>query len=155
MTDTLILREFYSSPFTGKRAALAGSFGKLILPDGSSFFTCERSWADNKTSVSCIPPGVYELRKRRSGVVERTTDGQYTEGWEVTNVPGRTYIMLHPANWPSELEGCIAPGQGFGMLDGRLAVTHSRKAFDQLMQFLKSRETWYLDIRRNPVVEYP
>jgi len=156
MTDTLILEEFMSSPYKAERAALTGSFGKLYLPDGSFVFTCERAWVGNKPFESCIPPGVYTLRKRRSQVVEDSTDGEYLEGWEVTDVPGgRTYIMLHPANWPHQLAGCIAPGMGFGMLRDSLAVFSSREAFRKVMAQLEARDEWYLDIRRNPSVEYP
>ncbi|WP_288365619.1 DUF5675 family protein [uncultured Marinobacter sp.] len=156
MTDTLILLEFYSSPFKTERGPLTGSFGQLFFPDGSFVYTCERSWVNNEPFKSCIPPGVYTLRKRRSGVVERTSGGTYLEGWEVTDVPGgRTFIMLHPANWPHQLAGCIAPGMGFGMLRDALAVFDSGAAFDVLMKQLEARDEWYLDIRRNPNVEYP
>lgn len=150
----LLLKRFYYSPFTIERGPLTGTFGKLHLPDGSFVYTCERPWVGNKPFKSCIPPGVYTLRKRRSGVVEDTTDGEYLEGWEVTDVHGRTYIMIHPANWPYQLAGCIAPGLGFGMLRDALAVTSSRDAFDKVMAQLEGRDEWTLEIQ-DPFVEYP
>jgi len=125
---------------------VAGMFGTLTLPSGRNLYTCERPWVGNKTSVSCIPDGVYKLKKRKSNVVSRTTGGDYTEGWEVTAVPGRTFIMLHPGNWPDDLEGCIAPGLSYGLLrhrthgDLRLAVGSSRDAFDILMGELDNGE---------------
>lgn len=155
MPRTLMLERFYYSPFQAERAALTGTFGKLLLPDGSFVYTCERPWVGNERFKSCIPPGVYSLRKRRSGVVERTTGGKYLQGWEVTNVSGgRTYIMIHPANWPHELAGCIAPGLGFGLLDDALAVYSSGPAFDKVMEALDERTEWTLDIRSFSV-EYP
>lgn len=62
----------------------------------------ELPWLENKRSVSCIPEGRYELRKR------------YTERRQhhlmVANVPGRSGILIHPANnAQKELLGCIAP----------------------------------------------
>lgn len=48
------------------------------------------------------------------------------------DVPGRTYIELHPANYPSQLEGCIALGS---TIDGD-ALDNSRAAFDRLMSYL-------------------
>lgn len=154
MKPALILERFYYSPFQAARAALSGTFGKLTLPDGSFVYTCERPWVGNKTGESCIPTGIYTLRKRRSGVVERTTGGEHLEGWEVTGVPGRTYIMVHPANWPHQLEGCIAPGLGFGLLRDSLAVHSSRDAFEKVMAALEGQADWTLDIR-SFLPEYP
>ncbi len=58
------------------------------------------------------------------------------QGWEVMDVPKRTYIMLHPANIADELGGCIAPGLGLGTLHGRWAVTGSLAAFERVMGYL-------------------
>ncbi|MFL1404204.1 DUF5675 family protein [Marinobacter sp. M1N3S26] len=131
-----------------------GTFGRLELPDGTELFTCERPWEGNKRRESCIPDGVYTLRMRRSGVVERSTGGKYLEGWEVVNVPGRSYIMLHPANWPDQLEGCIAPGLGFGIISEKQAVTSSQDAFDKLMSALAGQDEWEIDIRPF-IMEHP
>ena len=131
-----------------------GTFGRIHLPGSQVLFTCERPWRNNQNDVSCIPDGVYTLKKRRSGVVERSSVGDYVEGWEVTNVPGRTFIMLHPANWPHELEGCIAPGKNYRILEGRNGVTDSRAAFAVLMGALDGQDSWDLDIRPFRM-EYP
>lgn len=131
-----------------------GTFGRLILPTGKSFFTVERPWLGNRAGESCIPDGIYELRKRRSPVVERTSGGDYLEGWEVTHVPGRTFIMIHPGNWPSNFKGCIGVGTQYQMLEGRNGVTQSRLAFAQVMAALDGRETWRLEIRPF-LMEYP
>lgn len=136
-----------------------GTFGRLKLPNGRLFFTCERPWLSNKPFESCIPDGIYTLEKRRSPVVERTSGGDYLEGWEVTHVPGRTYIMIHPGNWPRNVEGCIAVGLAYRVLqdqDGehKNAVTQSKSAFAQLMGALDGRESWRLEIRPF-LMEYP
>ncbi len=128
-----------------------GAFGLLCTPV-RSYKTLERPWQANQTSVSCIPEGVYTLKKRRSGVVERSTGGKYLEGWEVTGVPGRTYIMIHPANTIDQLEGCIATGLSTGVLpdkDGnpQWAVLNSFAAFEMLMEDLEERDEWTLDVR--------
>jgi hypothetical protein len=47
-------------------------------------------------------------------------------------VPGRTYIEIHPANWPSQLEGCIA----VGVTEDGDALDTSKDAFDALMLIL-------------------
>lgn len=112
-----------------------GVLGRLFYKNFECW-TVERPWLDNEPFVSCIPEGRYELGLRRSGVVERSTRGQYLEGWEVCGVPGRTFIMLHPANRPGELEGCIAPGLKASWPRGGMgepAVFDSQMAFRRLM----------------------
>jgi len=138
---------------------VAGVFGELVFPDGWSCKTVEREWLDNQTKVSCIPDGVYTLGLRYSPVVQRITRGRYKEGWEVEDVVGRSYIMIHPANWPTDLQGCIGVGSKIAMLqakDGKLhkGVTNSQATFDKVMDRLNERSEWVLDIYTT-VVEYP
>lgn len=136
-----------------------GVFGKLIFPDGWWCYTVERPWLDNKPNVSCIPDGVYYLGLRYSPTVQRITRGRYSEGWEVQDVPDRTFIMVHPANWPTDLNGCIGVGKSYTSLqgrDGRLhkAVTASQATFDEVMRRMDDRSSWELDIYTS-VIEYP
>lgn len=123
-----------------------GTFGRLALPGGGEMFTVERPWAGNMVRQSCIPEGCYALRMRESGVVSRSTAGEFTQGWEVCKVPGRTFIMLHPANTMDDLQGCIGPGRALGYVGGRWAVTDSRGAFRQLMAELAPLDEWTLQI---------
>ena len=137
---TILLQRFAYSPM--------GTFGRLILPkDGYSCFTVERPWMGNRQNVSCIPEGRYVMRKRYSPVVERTSGGDYTEGWQVTEVPERTFIMLHPGNHMENVEGCIAVGKGLGFINGKWAVTSSRDAFREVMEALTGTE-YDIDIRQ-------
>lgn len=123
-----------------------GAFGRLALPSGLELFTVERPWLNNRVQESCIPEGDYTLRMRQSGVVQRSTGGEFTHGWEVTGVPGRTFIMLHPANTMDDLQGCIGPGRGLGYVGGKWAVTSSRDAFRDLMGELAPMDEWSLRI---------
>lgn len=125
-----------------------GTFGHMHLPDGTVICTVEQPWNDNKVGHSCIPAGTYTLRKRTSGVVERTTHGEFKEGWEVTDVPGRTYIMIHVANWPTDVEGCIGVGRQIIQLEGREAVSNSLNTFRKLMEKLSAKDEWTLVIER-------
>lgn len=131
-----------------------GTFGRLFLPNGQKFYTVELPWKGNKQRESCIPDGIYTLEKRVSPVVQRTSGGDYERGWEVTHVPGRTYIMIHPGNWPENFAGCIGVGLDYRILDGRNGVTQSRAAFSQVMAALDGPETWRLEIRPF-FMEYP
>lgn len=131
-----------------------GTFGQLWMPGGDSLYTVERSWSGNAVGRSCIPEGRYPLRLRPSGVVERTSHGAYAEGWEVAEVPGRSLIMLHIANTPSELQGCIGVGLGLSAFGRRWAVRGSREAFHRLMRALAAQEDWELVITPRRV-EFP
>lgn len=142
----VILERFAYSP--------DGTFGRLTLPNGQRFFTVERPWLSNKPFESCIPDGIYTLEKRPSPVVQRTSGGHYVEGWEVTHVPGRTFIMLHPGNWPTDFEGCIGVGTEYKIIDGQNGVSQSRLAFAQMMGALDGRASWRLEIRPF-LMEYP
>jgi len=129
-----------------------GTFGSLTFPDGTVFYTCENPWKDNKPFVSCIPTGVYYLEQRYSPVVQRTSGGEFAEGWEVTDVLDREYIMLHPGNWPDDVEGCIAIGKALTITQNKrgqwsLSVSDSREAFRELMEKMDEFNTWTLDVR--------
>lgn len=76
-----------------------------------------------RTAV-CIPVGVFE------GHLE--TSPHFGFATPHIAVPNRTYIEIHPVNYPSQLEGCIAVGS---TIDGD-ALDNSRSAFDTLMGLL-------------------
>lgn len=127
------------------------TLGWLTLENGTELCTIELPWIQNMQRVSCIPEGVYGLKLRESPVIHRTSRGAFQKGWEVTNVPGRTYIMMHIANFPRDVLGCIGIGMKHGQLPGRdgieAAVLQSRIAFEYLMKVLAEREEWYLEIK--------
>lgn len=132
----LILERFAYHPIWPND--LACTLGNILLPSGRVLATIERPWLKNEISVSCIPEGVYTLSKRYSPVVRRTTRTRYDVGWEVRAVPNRTYIMIHPGNWSTDVEGCIAVGMQHRILTGRLAVGDSMAAFQVFMSELEA-----------------
>jgi Family of unknown function (DUF5675) len=103
-----------------------GTNGELTINGKRVCSTIELPWKQNRSRISCIPEGRYELRKR------------YTTrfGWHllVVNVPGRDWILIHAANDAlKEIKGCIAPvsqltGSGKGIL--------SRIALQKLMSIV-------------------
>jgi hypothetical protein len=106
-----------------------GTFGRLLIPgDHPDLFTCERPWLNNAPNVSCIPEGYYPLADRRF----------FRKGYDaiaVQRVPGRDHILIHKANWPHELEGCIAVGVSWGCVGERIGVASSGAAFAELMEW--------------------
>lgn len=124
-----------------------GTFGTLRLADGSAFPTVEPRWEYNAAGKSCIPAGVYIMRQRASPIVYRTSGQGFHIGWEVTGVPGRSLIMLHPGNWASDSNGCILPGRAHAVLNGKPGVSASRAAFKDLMHRLSKNAEWTLSVR--------
>lgn len=128
-----------------------GTFGRLVLPKGPTLYTVERPWANNEVRISCIPEGIYNLKLRESPMVERSSGGAHKKGWEVADVPNRTFIMLHPANWAEQLMGCIAVGTRFKVMKNpsgtnEHGVIQSRAAFNVLMDAMDPDDEWRLNI---------
>lgn len=98
-----------------------------------SCFTIERPWKDNIPRESCIPAGMYIMKR---GWYNR---GNY-EVFEIVNVIGRSLIKLHKANVMTELLGCIAPGTRLSALGSQWAVLGSKHAFDQIMECLEGHD---------------
>lgn len=122
-----------------------GTFGELSGGDFSCK-TVELPWRDNEVSKSCIPEGTYIMRKRVSGVVQRTSGGRFTEGWEITHVPDRTYIMVHVGNTTADLNGCIAVGKAWGYIERHWGVAASRDTFRAFMQALADEDEHRIEI---------
>ena len=91
----------------------------------------ELPWRDNIQMKSCIPTGVYKVKKTYSPRFRRNM-------WEVLNVPDRAGIRIHPANTVQELAGCLAPGLKRYDInkDGIIDVTDSRKAMSIMLEEL-------------------
>jgi hypothetical protein len=90
--------------------------------DGAQYFTLEQPWRDNLEGHSCVPAGIYQLipyisvRHGSTFCLHNPALNIYGPP-EVTGVPipvgGRSYCELHSANWPEQLEGCIAFGLNY------------------------------------------
>lgn len=113
----LVLTRYYTPSAT---------FGQFSTPDGITLYTVERPWLNNAPGISCIPERIYVCEPRRF------FRGGY-DAIEVTNVPGRTYILFHIANLPRDVLGCIGVGSRLGALGQDWAVLDSRNAFALFM----------------------
>jgi len=80
----------------------AGTNGEIRCEGQRVCSSIELPWRANARNTSCIPEGRYELRRRFTA--------RRQHHLEVYNVPGRSAILIHPANdAQQELQGCIAP----------------------------------------------
>lgn len=97
-----------------------GVFGRLFIGDELFCATAEQPWRDNAKGRSCIPAGDYELRPWNSpkyGPVVLFANPALMIWPTEADVPsehrgrGRALILIHNANWPRQLEGCVAVGK--------------------------------------------
>jgi len=114
------------------------TIGKLYF-DGEFYgHTLELPWKDNEKRVSCIPKGVYEVKKRH------TEESKYKyEHLHILDVENRELILMHVGNYPKNSKGCILLGNTRALN----FVGESRKAFYKLMYDLGSFEKIELIIK--------
>ena len=116
---------------TGTLYAL-GDDGAALL----AWQTVEKPWAGNRFRESCIPPGRYRVVHRRSR--------KFGRHLHVTDVEGRSFILIHVGNDHGDIVGCIAPGTrfGHGTGDGRLDVLSSGTAMGQIRARVPADGIW-------------
>lgn len=120
------------------------TLGTLVAVNGKNVFACktlELPWLNNRPMVSCIPPGIYTvkkvfwLRKLKSF-------------YQVQNVPGRSGIFMHEGNYYFNYEGCIGLGKTIADLnkDGEKDITDTLATVKQFESFMEGKE-FTLEIR--------
>lgn len=108
-----------------------GTRGKLY--HGQDFI-CETIERPKTGDHPCIEEGWYVAKRYNSPANKCIV-------WQLEDVPGKTHIQLHIANWPSELKGCIAPGKEIGSsATGEPGVIKSRQAFEEFMDLTADEE---------------
>ena len=117
--------------------------------------TIERPWIEGLTPggkpfESCVPDGVYQLRLHTRPDPDPTDDkppqevvalinetlGVYYLEEDLPPEGGRFLILIHIANWSSNVVGCIGPGLGKAdSADGPM-VTSSKAAMKKVMDYI-------------------
>lgn len=126
------------------------TLGVLVIGD-HEFQTIERPWVPHAAApcgtkgVSCIPPGKYQLFRHDTEAHPHTFALVNPSLWVYhfeDDVPpeqkgyARTTVLIHAANFASELRGCIAPGMARGRDGARRMVTQSRKAMAEIQSLV-------------------
>ncbi|MGN6165772.1 MAG: DUF5675 family protein [Flavisolibacter sp.] len=132
--ELLLIRSYYAD----------GTNGKLYGDEKLLCYTIELPWKDNHPCISCIPEGRY--------AVERRWSPKFGYHLWIRGVPGRSLILMHPANDAlQELEGCIAP---VSLLQGEGRGGCSKVALSKVMAVLhtafEKKETPFLNIQSTP-----
>lgn len=142
------LLRFADSPF--------GAFGWLDLFNDAGervarFCAAEDDWLNNAPGKSCIPAGSYTCRRGRFPRMGET--------FEITNVPGRSAILIHSGNTEEDVQGCVLVGEAFGALDvkdeddpshtiaHKWAVVRSKVALQRFLGLVAGLQTFPLEIR--------
>jgi len=131
----IILKRKYTKEQTLGEASIAID-GKVVI----SFKTLELPWLNNKSQVSCIPEGKYDVKVR--------TSEKYKRHLHIQNVKDRSYILIHSGNFAgsknpktgkSDILGCILVGKTHNDLDndGILDITHSISTMKNIMSLIK------------------
>ncbi|MBK5213631.1 MAG: hypothetical protein JJE55_08235 [Flavobacteriaceae bacterium] len=110
------------------------TLGRLFVHDnGQTLYNChtlELPWKNNDFQVSCIPPGTYKVVKRFST--------KFKNHFHLTDVSGRSFILIHSGNYYTDILGCILVGKGLADInkDGLKDVTQSRDALTDLLALM-------------------
>lgn len=119
---------------------LDGTFGILSIDGFPICLTVERSWLNNQIGISCIPTGQYLCRRVQSP--------KFGDTFEVTNVLGRTEILIHSGNVDDDSHGCIILGENFEpWTTGQLSVASSKVAFGEFLKAFEGQDKFELIIR--------
>lgn len=116
--------------FAGEEKQTLGS-GVLLSAQLDTLFefkTVELPWKNNQRRISCIPPGTYTAIKHNSP--------KFGACLWIQDVPDRSEILIHPANFWHDLLGCIAPGEKHLHIDkdGSLDVNKSRATMNKILE---------------------
>lgn len=124
----------------------------VLAVNGLKIQTLERSWVPSPLGlcgtkgVSCVPAGEYKLVPHNSEAHPKVWAlvnpalGVYH--WDADVPAGcaiaRTVALIHAANYPEELRGCIATGKQRVKANGAWWISQSRDALNELRNALQS-----------------
>lgn len=116
------------------------TLGNLSI-EGAEFncATIELPYKDNQRRISCIPKGRYTVVKRVSP--------KYGNHFHITNVPNRDWVLIHSANFSSQLLGCISVGEKHIDLnsDGLKDINNSKNTLKKMYDLLPSEFTLIIE----------
>lgn len=131
-----------------------GTFGQLAI-GGHTFYTVEQPWRPvqepgGMPSHSCVPAGIYVLDPHDSQ--------HHPNCWALVNhdlgvshypEPGctRSACLIHKANWPIDVKGCIGPGKTLAHINGMLGVSNSAWTMGEIRRLLNSGDNHTLTIK--------
>ena len=138
MIDIYVVRHAYLKDCT---------LGTILDSNGQPICSSlEKPWEGNQANISCVPPADYPIFK---DIRHRGRDSEI-EVWELREVPGRSQIQFHIANYPSQLLGCLATVTNLVKIDDKVMGTSSRDAFERFMARIGSKTEGIVSIQDRP-----
>lgn len=106
------------------------TLGEMLFDGKKVAYTLELPWKGNANRISCIPKGIYKVIRR--------TSAKYGNHFHVTGTPGRSYILIHSANYYHDLLGCIGVGNGLSDINGdkQMDIINSKATMKKLLKEL-------------------
>lgn len=92
------------------------TLGSWYGEDGSLICkTMELPWLDNRNNISCIPEGIYKLKKMPPGFGRDYAYFRflYVSGRGMNRVLNMSTILVHKITFVKDLKGCIGVGSRF------------------------------------------
>jgi hypothetical protein len=121
------------------------TIGKLYFQGEFICYTVERPWLNNEKNVSCVPSGLYQLQPYSSSKYNDCYSlTAFNLGVGLTPKFHRTHILIHPGNFPNDIQGCIAPG--LYLHPTVWGVSQSRVAMDKLRGIIESNKIEEIEI---------
>jgi hypothetical protein len=123
-----------------------GTFGRIVAGE-LVLFSGELPWRENRSNVSCIPPGLYRClwtfspRFRRMMYLLDPTAPRAGIRKHAANLMGDTTL-----GYRAQLNGCIALGERLGWLNGQKALLLSAPAMRRFESHM-GRKPFTLEIR--------
>lgn len=119
--------------------------GILVENNRVLIVTLELPWNNNERFNSCIPEGVYTVRRG----IYKPKKGDPYESFYLENVRDRSGIWFHVGNIVDDTDGCILTGSYYGMYKNKPAVLASKKAHKIMMESFKELDYFMLIITDN------
>lgn len=124
----------------------AGTEGMLFASDFACY-TFELPWRQNKSNISCIPTGTYN--------VEMKLSPKFGFTYWVKSVENRNTILIHSGNYAGDVHknlkshtnGCLILGSKFGLLENQRAILNSRITVRKFINYMESKP-FVLEISR-------
>lgn len=102
------------------------TIGTLFI-EGIQIATLELPDLGNQPYVSCIPEGVYRVKRHISAKLGKV--------WYLQDVENRSFIYIHKGNYTRQIQGCILVGTHHAFVDNDniIDVANSAKTMDKLL----------------------
>jgi hypothetical protein len=117
------------------------TLGVVRINGVTIFASLELPYRNNAPRISCIDNGKYDCQLVKSP--------KFGEVYEITHVPGRSEILIHPGNTVRDIQGCVLLGLGHYYDKGQSSVFSSKIAIERFRSLIGT-PSFALEVRSIP-----